>query len=223
MYRLGHRIKRHYRLYITLCLLVIALVVIVSIFQHVLRPNTTLKQVGSSSSYYSAGNTATQLISEPNFTIDLPVGWHSVPDPGSPYNVYSWQGTGTDADRHLDVYISDIPTNLAINHLLPVQAVDNHINVIGNASDNCTNFTPAATEDVSAGTAAAEWDGVSFICDMANYERDVVAIGSAEGVNDITLVGSSGDQRQVLLVYTDNNTNPDYSIFSSIVESFHLQ
>lgn len=222
MYRLGHRIRRHYRLYIIFALLIICLGLIVVVSERLLVSNTDLKQSNPINSYYSVTSGATEFISEPAFTIDLPAGWHSVPSLGSPYNVYSWQGTGSDIDRHLDIYIDKVPTGLAVNRLLPVQSFGIHLNVIGNVSDKCTNFTTSSSEIASTGTAAAEWDGIKFVCDMANYERDVVAIGSTEGVNGVTMVNAKGQQHQVLLVYTDNSSSPDFTIFSSMIESFRL-
>ena len=57
---------------------------------------------------------------------------------------------------------------------------------------------------------------------MGNYERDVVAVGSQQGVNTVLLTGATAGRQHVLLVYTDNNTNPDYGIFTAIVRSFRL-
>jgi hypothetical protein len=117
--------------------------------------------------------------------------------------------------------VDHIPTALAINRLLAVQSSGDKMTPVGMVSDNCTNFTDKATESAATGTAPAKWNGVNFICDMANYERDVVATGSSGGINMVTLSSKSGTH-QVCLVYTDNSIDPDYSVFTDIVQSFTL-
>jgi hypothetical protein len=141
----------------------------------------------------------------------------------SPAPAGSWKGdSGEDAARRLDVYVGAVPAALAINRLLPVAANDGRLDITGTVSDNCVNFTDKTARAIATGIASAKWDGVNFICDMGNYERDVVAIGSEQGINTVTLIGASAGRQQVLLVYTDNNANPDYNIFNTIVRSFRL-
>jgi hypothetical protein len=223
MYRLGHQIRHRYRWYIVTLLLVIVLAIIgIIIFRHGLKTDTSLSQSKVITQYYSATGTDTMHVTAPTFSVYLPAGWKTASNAGSTYKAYSWQGTGDDVDRRIDIYIDNLPTNLAVNRLLPVQVNDDQLEVIGSVSDNCTGFTTPTTQSATSGTVAAKWDGVNFICDVANYERDVVAIGSTEGVNTVTMVGPSTGSHNILLVYTDNSADPDYSIFTSIVESFQI-
>jgi hypothetical protein len=223
MYRLGHQIRHRYRWYIVTLLLIIVLAFIgIVIFHHGLKTDTSLSQSKVITQYYSAVGTDTMHVTEATFSVYLPAGWKTASDIGSPNKVYSWQGTGGDVDRRIDIYIDSLPTNLAVNRLLPVQASNDQLETIGPVSDNCTDFTTPTAQSSTTGTVAAKWDGVNFICDVANYERDVVAIGSTEGVNAVTMTGPSAGSHNVLLVYTDNSADADYSIFTSIVESFQI-
>jgi hypothetical protein len=223
MYRLGHQIKHHYRWYIATLLLIIVLTVVgIAILRRDLKTDTSLSQSKVITQYYSAVGTDTMHVTESTFSVYLPAGWKVASNIGSPNKVYSWQGTGDDADRRIDIYIDNLPINLAVNRLLPVQASNDQLETIGSVSDNCTDFTTPTAQSAITGTLAAKWDGVDFICDVGNYERDVVATGSTEGINTVTLTGPSTGTHGVLLVYTDNSADPDYSIFTTIVESFQL-
>ena len=223
MYRLGHQIRHRYRWYIAILLLVIVLAVVGAvIFRRGLKTDTSLSQSKVITQYYSAVGTNTVHVTEPTFSVVLPAGWKSVSDPNSPYQVYSWQGTGDDANRRIDIYIDNLPASLAVNRLLPVQINNDRLEAIGPVSDNCTDFTTPTAQSPTTGTLAAKWDGVDFICDVANYERDVVATGAAGGVNTIVMTGPITGSHHVLLTYTDNSSGADYSIFISIVKSFQI-
>ncbi len=221
MYRIGHQIKHHYRIYIIISLVAIGvLIATILVLRHDLKSQTVLRQSSAVTQYYSANSTATQQINEHGFSFALPDGWKPAININDPYEIYSWQGTSGDAARRIDVYINKVPTNLAVNALLPVQVNGNQLEATGSVSENCTDFTTPTPQSAVTGTVTAKWDGVNFICDTANYERDVVAIGSAQGA--ITLDGPNTGQHAILLVYTDNSGSADYTIFESIVESFHL-
>jgi len=223
MYRLGHQIRHRYRWYIVTLMLIIVLAVIgIVIFHHGLKTDTSLSQSKVITQYYSATGTDTMHVTEPTFSVYLPAGWKPISDPNSPYQVYSWHGTGDDANRRIDIYIDNLPTNLAVNRLLPIQINNDQLEAIGPVSDNCTDFTTPTAQSSTTGTVAAKWDGVNFICDVANYERDVVAIGATVEVNTIVMTGPITGSHHVLLTYTDNSSDADYSIFTSIVESFEI-
>ena len=223
MYRLRHS-SRH-RHWILLCggIAVIALAAFgVSRLPRLFSPDTSLTQAHPVIHHISSGARAIQQVTMKLFTVALPAGWTSVKAPDVPYTVYSWQGSGDDADRHLDIDIDSPPADLAVNRLLPVQANGDRLTVTGTASDTCSNFTDKSLEMPSTGTAPAKWAGVNFICDMANYERDVVAIGVPNTINAVTLEGATTGAHRVLLVYTDNSGEPDYTVFSRIVQSFKV-
>ena len=226
MYQLGHRSRHHYLLRALAGLIILGLVT-AGIFaaRAIFQSNTVLHQSQAVIRNVPASSTPTQHITQALFTIDLPATWEQKP-PSSvvPKPSFTWQGTaGDDSARWMDIYIDTIPANFAANRLLPVEANASGIDVTGTTSDNCLNFTDKSTQPSPTGTVPAKWGGVNFLCDVGNYERDVVAIGSAEGINTVTLTGPSGARHKILLVYTDNSPSPDYTLFASAVKSFQLR
>ena len=223
MYRL--RYHRRHRVWIWCCIAAAACalgVLIIPRVPHAFQADTSLTQSNPVIHHVSSTTAPTQHITQQPFTLELPSGWRRVAPPNVPYTAYSWQGAGADAARHLDVYVDRIPSDLAVNRLLAVQPAGDHMNILDTVSDNCTNFTDKATESLATGTAPAKWADVNFICDMGNYERNVVAIGSAGAVNDVALAGPATGRHHVLLVYWDNSADPDYTLFTAIVQSFEV-
>ena len=221
MYRLGHQSRHHYWLYILTVLVIAGLIIgAVIVIRRTLTPNAVLTQSKVVTQYFSGGDTPTQKIIERTFSVVIPASWQKAGNPGSPYTIYSWQGTGNDADRRIDIYLDNVPVNLAVNRLLPVQVNLDQLQPLGSVSDNCTTFTTPTAQSAQTGTIAAKWNGIDFTCDTGNYERDTVAIGSSSG--SISLTGPTTGAHRLLLVYTDNTTQPDYSIFTAIVESFRI-
>jgi hypothetical protein len=223
MYRLRQRIKHHAPMYGLLLIIPVAVIIAGITLHNLMQPHTVLKQ--SSPVTYSVGATSAppQRIAKSFFTFDLPAHWVAAQPPAVAYTVYSWQGAaGTEeSPRRLDVYVDTIPTTLAVNRLLPVQSNVDRINLVGDVSDNCTTFTAPTEQSRAAGSAASKWNGVNFLCDVSNYERTVAATGSTENINTVTVTGPTTGAHRVLLLYTDNSGNPDYSIFTAIVRSFH--
>ena len=224
MYRLGQPTRRHYWLYALAVVLIAGLLGGGFVLgRQLLQANTRLTQSKPYIGYVPASSTPLQHISKNLFTLDLPNTWKPAPPPPVAYTVYSWQGTRDDSTRRLDIYVDTIPNTMAVNRLLPVQADGAQVAVIGQVSDNCVNFTDHSPASATSGIAAAKWDGVSFWCDVGNYERDVVGTGSAEGANAVTLTGPATGNHRFFFVYTDNSANPDYTIFQSAIQSFRLR
>jgi hypothetical protein len=226
MYRLGHQIKHKHWPYILIGVIVVAVSTTGLIWMpRTIMPNTRITQSKSIIRHVSSDADTTQRVSKAVFSFDLPTGWQAAATPQiSPAPVYSWVGTTPNgAGRRLDVYLDQIPSSLAVNRLLPVLVNGDKLALVGSVSDNCINFTDKVTESAATGIAPAKWNNVSFLCDMGNYERDVVAIGSSAGVNDVTLTGPTMGSHRILLVYTDNDINPDFTILSAIVQSFEIR
>lgn len=225
MYRLGHRSTHHYLIggvLLAAAGLLVGAGVVAS--RNVFQAHTVLHQAPPVVNTVLGESADKQHISKSFFDLDLPTDWSAVAAPQLHYTVYSWAGTkGDDAQRRLDVYVDNVPLGLAVNRLQPVQAAGDHFDIVGTTSDNCINFTPHAADAAQTGNAPSKWSGVNFLCDVGNYERDVVASGSAEGVNITTLNGGTSGSHRVLLVYTDNNPSPDYTIFASIIKSFRVR
>jgi len=224
MYRLGHRKTHHYVIGGGLLIIVASLAVTGAILSgKIFQAHTVLRQSPPITHTVLGDTTQTQQVSKGPFIFDIPADWHEVEAPRVPYAVYSWAGTTKlSAAQRLDIYIDNVPLDMAVNRLQPVQANGDHLDIVGPTSDNCTSFTTRVPTSVNTGYAPSKWNGVNFLCDMANYERDVVATGSAGPINATTLVGSTSGSHHVLLVYTDHNLSPDFITFVSIIKSFHL-
>ena len=225
MYHLGHHIKHRRWPYLVgggvLLLCLVASVVWASRF---FISKTILNQSRPVTHYITATNTTTQHIVEHAFTVDIPSEWHAVPSSQTIAGAYGWQGVSTDGSgRRLDVYIDTVSTTLAANRVLPVQVVGNGLQSSGAVSDNCAGFADKSKEAVSTATAPATWNGVPFVCDLGNYERDVVLLGTSAGLNDVVVKGSTTGSHHVMLVYTDDSITPDYSVFTAIARSFQAR
>lgn len=224
MYRLGHRKSHHYIIAGAVAVLAVGLTAAgVVVSRSIFQPHTVITQARPVTHTVLGDEVHMQQVSKSIFTFTIPADWHNVEPPHIAYTVYSWAGTtGIGGAQRLDVYIDNVPLNFAANRLQPVAANGDHFDVIGSTSDNCTAFTARVPDSVNTGNAPSKWTGVNFLCDVANYERDVVATGSAEGINIATLHGTTSGGHRVLLVYTDNNPSPDYTVFTNIIKSFHL-
>jgi hypothetical protein len=225
MYRLGELEYSHHRFYIWLAAFVIFILAAILVVSHFLKATT---QIGNAPAVVTTNvnyNTAqTTTFTEPLFTINLPTGWKPAIINDTPTPTYTWQGTsGEDKQRWLDVYVDDTATlkSLAVNRELYVQGHQNMINVLSDVSDNCTTFTGISTTQ-NQGSVPAKWQGINFLCDTSNYERDVVGTASPNGLNDLTVSGSTGSHN-FFFTYTDNSASPDYSIFTSALKSFKLK
>jgi hypothetical protein len=162
-----------------------------------------------------------QQIMEPNFTISIPAGWKQTPNNNAiPAPTYNWQGvSGEDRNRWLSVYVDMKLPNLAVNRALHIQTNGAAINVISGTSDNCTSFTGPNN---SSGVQQAKWENITFLCDTGNYERDVVGIVSPDGLNNINVTGTKG-LHAYFFTYTDNTSQPDYTIFANALASFRAK
>ena len=72
----------------------------------------------------------------------------------------------------------------------------------------------------TTGKSPAKWESIDFICDSGNYQRDVVGSVSGDGLNNINLTGPTKGPHRYFFTYTDNNSQPDYAIFSEALKSF---
>jgi hypothetical protein len=102
-----------------------------------------------------------------------------------------------------------------------VQASGTGVSPLGDVSDNCTTFTNGA--DSHQATQAAKWDGLPFLCDTGNYERDVVGIVSSDGSNTVKVTGTTGATHRFFITYTDNSPSPDYTVFTAALRTFQAK
>ena len=223
MYRLGEVKHSHRKLYIFLAGFVVLAVGVIILAVRFLRPETDLgktpARVTTKISYQTA---QTKAFTEPLFSINLPTDWQPVqPTNMPPQPSYTWHGTSKEnSARQLNVFVDKDVGTLAVNRELSVQANGMAVTVLGDVSDNCTTFTGNATS--THGSTPAKWQGIDFLCDSGNYERDVVGIASPDGLNTVILTGSSGNHH-LFFTYVDNSASPDYSIFTNALRSLKLK
>lgn len=227
MYRLGKRspsFKRRLAFTITPAFVVLAILAIGGFkLSQALHAKPDLKQSAAIVTHPAEAQLGpTKRYDEGTFTIDIPTGWTIGKHDSAPYDVYRWESGDTATKRLLEVYIDTIPQNYAVNRMVAVQSQSNHMALIGEASDNCMDFTKMTTPVTSTGTHA-RWQGIDFLCDLANYERDVVGTGSSDGINTVKLTGPTQGMHQVFFSYTDNNINPDFTTFYTILRGFQVK
>jgi hypothetical protein len=110
---------------------------------------------------------------------------------------------------------------MGVNLMVPVSASGNRV-VPGAVSGNCVNFTSTTNINPNGGSLS-KWSDVNFYCDTHNYERDVVGTSSADAINSITLNGPINGTHSFFFTYTDDTSQPDYSIFTNALASFVLK
>lgn len=167
-------------------------------------------------------------INEPTFTLQVPGDWKEVSRmQTTEQNNITWQATKAKEDnRFMTVYIDKIPRSLAINKLLPLEAVGNKLRH-GSISDNCVAYTEGgelnANSALHAKDTPAKWEEVTFMCDLPKFADNVVGTSSREGINYVSVTGKEKGKHSYFFTYTDHNIRPDYSIFIDIVSSFEAK
>lgn len=220
MYRLGEREHHHRKLYISLVLLAGVIVALGLAARHYLKSDSQITQQSPAAvSAVTYAQTKTQRLDTPYFTISVPSTWKlSGINAEDPKPKYIWQGTvGEDKNRWISVYMDTALSTFAVNRAVHIQADGPSITVIGSTSDNCTSFTGASKTQAQT---PAKWEGIDFICDSGNYERDVVGTVSPDGMNNINLTGPLKGVHHYFFTYTDNSNQPDYSIFTNALKTF---
>lgn len=219
MYRLGEREHKHRKLYFWLGVFVLLVIGGYIAARHLLKSNTEASGSPAKVTNVVFDQSKTQKVDTPLFTLDIPAGWkprvnqYDIPAPA-----YSWQGTtGEDRSRWLSVYVDANLASFAVNRALHVEANGALMNVISAVSDNCTSYT--GTANTQARTPA-KWDNIDFTCDSGNYERDVVGTVSSAGMNNVTITGAAKGAHRYFFTYTDDSSQPDYTIFTSALKSF---
>jgi hypothetical protein len=225
-YRLGKHEKSRRRRVIFWLIIGLVLVTLIGLgafwIRQALRPQVVIKQAKAVTTTVSY-NTQNKLYNEPDFSISLPSSWHVVPRPAGPYQSYTWQSSDVGTNGQLiEILENTIPVNFAVNRVLIVEGEVDHLALEGQASDNCSTFTKNAPAPNETG-APAEWDGVSFLCDQRNQERDVIGTSSTDGVNTVILKDQqTGVNHKFFFIYTDFSVDPDYTVFYNTLNSFRM-
>lgn len=170
-----------------------------------------------------AAESKTKAFNAGVLSISLPQDWEAFKAPDVAPSAYSWRNTVKNKGVEIiTAYIDMVPVEFAMNRMLPVEAADDHIQQLGGVSDNCADFVEGGRNPVNGkGKVAARWSGIQFLCDNANFNRDVVGIASVGDVNGVTLTGPSG-KHHIFVTYTDANATPDHSIFTNAIETLQI-
>jgi hypothetical protein len=229
MYQAGHKPKTKRRRVVAWVLFfVLLLVVVTSGFVYIrskLQPHTTIKQAAATTTKVEYSNNAVKHYDEPDFTIDMPSAWQPLPQPAGPYKRYDWQNSRNSTNGEvITVYQDTIPVNFAVNRVLIVEGQEGQLSQKGGASDNCSTFTKNVSTQPNQVGAPAKWQGVDFLCDQLNQERDTIGTSSTDGVNTVILKNpSTGVPHKFFFTYTTHSISPDYSVFYAALNSLKLK
>jgi hypothetical protein len=220
MYILNRRRKRT-RSLLAVSLVLVGLGIGAFIVKGLLKTETTIGPPPAAVvSHVYDKRPAPKRFDERLFTFELPGDWEAFKPAESIAGTQSWRNTaGSKGVRVVTVYTDAAVQELAVNRILPVQVVGEKMSVAGDLSDNCVNFT----KPTGTGKVQGKWQGVEFLCDTGNYVRNVAGVGAAGGINSVKLTGPTAGQHSIFITYTDNSPNPDYEVFTAMVQSFRLK
>ena len=178
--------------------------------------------------YYDGSATSNKkIIKEPGFSFSLPDDWKEIArEKGPPYETIQWRSFKKGSEsRDLKLWVNTIPTEMAVNRIMPITIVGNKI-LAGDISDNCVNFNinkynPKTNEKVIE-KSPGKWQGASFICDLGNYLRNLVGTSVVDGDYNATLKTKDGKDMKFFFVYTDHTPAPDYQVFVDALKSFEM-
>jgi hypothetical protein len=239
MYQLGKRTKYKKPKKVVMLehigLVLLIGVVILAIYWFGIRPAATSTAfVNNTKPLVSTvkANDVTTSISEPTFKIALPGVWKET-------------SRNTDADHHsvmwnnivkggvarwIEVYVDTIPVKYEVNYIVPVSAAGTGI-TSSPVSDNCVTFTRGAIKDTNRDRSVptsqealpSTFQQVNFLCDNSHVVRQRVGTSSENSLNSVTVTGKTQGTHKYFFVYDDSNFHPDYTIFSTILDSFEAK
>jgi hypothetical protein len=231
-YRLGYHKKKHHYVVVLIVLSCFGLFATAGfiVFKD-LQGNGTAAVEGASKTVgqtLGAASAKKLIIEESTFSMQLPGDWKELSRSNIPReHSITWQGTSKGQDnRRLTLYIDTIPETKALNRLLPISIEENGLNA-GDVSDNCATFTGGGSLEVAKAIQAkpspAKWAGVDFICDLPNVVDNQIGTGSPEGHNQVTIKGAAMGAHKYFFLFVDHNIQPNYTILSDAVETFHAK
>jgi hypothetical protein len=228
-YRLGRRHqpereqRRRGRRRFIIILIIVALLILVGWWLwSLLKPDTVIKQARAVRTSISFDAT-TKTYNEGDFTIQIAATFQPVPRPAGSYKSFTWQTSDSGSDgQQIEIFEDTIPANFAANRALIVHGETDHLTVDAPASDHCENFTRTGTGDYGQIGFLAKWQGITFLCDANNTQRDIIGTSSSDGVNTVVLQTSAGVSHKFFFTYTDQQLQPDYSVFYNALQSFQM-
>lgn len=232
-YQYGHRSAKHRHVVAAVILVCIVIFVPLAYFVYKDVQNNGDAQVEGTAQVVGqvVGDSDREKlkVDEQTYTMTLPGDWKNVAriDSTNEHSV-SWQSTKKKEDaRWLKVYVDSIPSAKAVNRLMPVTVHGTALSA-GDVSDNCISFTGSGTIDARNSSqqqpTAAKWQGVAFICNLPNFVDNEVGVGTiGSPTNQVTVVGTSQGSHTYFFLYTDRTIQPNYTILSDALDSFHAK
>lgn len=226
MYRVGTREKNLSRRKRIRRILVSLLIIIGVIgyfwIKSLMVPHTTITQAKAKVTNVTFVQGKTKVINETYFTFSLPVDWEEVSHDTTPFNVYTFRSTDKNSkNRILQIYEDKIQTTIAVNRMLPIESGNSRIALRGSVSDNCDRYTRGGRTNPLGVTA--KWEGVEFLCDLANPERNRVGTSSLSGVDIVGTVSPNSGVHNYFFLYTENTIQNDYTVLYTAIQSFTLK
>ncbi len=189
-----------------------------------LKPETTLSKPATVTKQIDV-DSAVDTYQKGAFSIELPKGWQFTTKQQDVYTIYRFRSTlsGDAGNRFIDIYEDSTLPNFAVNRMVPVTANEQGglTTDVSLVSDNCSAYTTGTLSGPTVGKMA-KWQGVEFLCDMGNTLRNVVGTGSKEGLNTVTVKTPTSRPHTYFMTYTDNNINPEFTIFTKALNSFKV-
>jgi len=225
IYVTGQRLKHHRRRYGVLVLFGTAGVLAIIIgLQHFMTPNTVLGTSEGTVRTIKVAPPPTKRVTTATFSMDIPKTWQDTITNRVPTPTFAWRGTTKDEQgRAIEIYVDAIPRGVAVNRVLPLEANGSRLLVSSTASPNCMDFADKTKLVRTAATIATSWQGVSFVCDAGNTERNVTGTSSSQATNSVTLRGSHTGVHHYLFLYTDHSAQADDQVFTDILQSFRVR
>lgn len=238
MYRLGRPtiIRRPKKLYLFEAVAILLLVIggLFAAYWFVIKKDNKAVLTNNDTPLISKVEAADKFteINEPTFTLRLPGTWKETErNNDARYRSIKWdyQAKGG-IGRWVKVFIDTIPEDYSVTYVLPVSAEGNEI-VPEGISDHCSQFTPGArkpdnnspSSSSSSERIASTWQGVKFLCDGAHPLYQRVGTSSKSGLNSVSVTGPTKGTHRYFFVYDDAYYNPDFTILSTILDSFRAK
>jgi hypothetical protein len=229
-YRYDHRSHKHRKrhiLIVTASSLFITAVLAIAIIYLIDQTTKKIDSVSGPSvlvgQITSNPTSSYTVVNEPDYSFELPTGWRQISVESSPTeNDIAWESFVKDAtNRYFTIYTDPIPTTYAVNLELPLEAHGSTIS-FGTLSGNCANFTNSNSPRPIV-PVLAKWQNVDFYCNSPNFADNQVGTGTVGAINSVTVVGPKSGTHHYFFLYIDRNSNPDYSILYTMLNSFQAK
>jgi hypothetical protein len=125
---------------------------------------------------------------------------------------------GSLIERELVIYVNQIPDNLAVTHILPVDIKADGSLSAGTFSDHCGKTLPAGQRS----TRVLVEQQVSFLCWVDNTKYDAL-VGQINGTTKLSLPRPGGSLATYAIYYSDVTATPSSVGLEDIVQTFQTR